>query len=146
MFAFGNGFLCPNAIPLYVRPMSIERNRLWLVIAAAGLLAVYLLAGPWKTDDEQQFESLTKIATGIAFRERSSAEPLAVARCLLELPHTTLNLDRIFAGPGVTLANPVQHMLVTIVAKRGGSVVTVWRPPARVLRTPHRKALSRCTV
>ena len=126
--------------------MSSERNMRWAVIAASGLLAIYLLTGPWKTDDEQQFDNLTKIATGIAFRATSSAEPFAVARCLLELPHTTLNLDRIFAGPGVTLANPVQHMLVTIVTKQGGSVVTVWRPPAKVLRTPHRAALLKCTV
>ena len=66
------------------------------------------------------------IATRIVLEQRSRSSPAGVARCLQKLPHTSLNLERVFVKGEVVLANPVQHMLVTAIADE----LMGWMPPS----------------
>ena len=114
--------------------MAVTRLQPILIIAPVMAL-IYALTGPWETKDEREYLRLTTIATSVSLEQTTSKAPEEVSRCLLRLPPTTLNLDRLQAGSGVTLANPVQHVLITVAsAENGKSAVTVRRPPGKSLK------------
>lgn len=105
----------------------------------------YAVTGPWETKDERNYQHLAAIATAVSFQQTTSKGPEDVSRCLLQLPPTTLNLNRVQAGSGVTLANPIQHVLLTVASvENGQSLVTVRRPPDKPLRDSHLAAILRC--
>ena len=126
--------------------MRIGARAFWNAGTVFGLATIYVLTGPWKTRDEKQYESISKVATEVSLRLSSLHDPDTVAKCLLRLPPTLLNLSRLRAGKGVTLINPAQHMLVTVAQEGSGSILTVQRPPKRSLRPPHVVAVTRCSV
>lgn len=123
-----------------------RRSRIWSTLAFCALFAAFLLVtGPWESSDEQAYRNLAANSTKVVLRRSSALVPDAVGNCMEGIPPSLLNLARLRAGPGITLANPVQRLLIVIEAREGGSHVTVFRPPDRSLRLMYRDALLRCT-
>ena len=106
---------------------------------------IFVLTGPWETKDEREYKHLAAIATSVSFQQTTSKGPEDVSRCLQRLPPTTLNLERLQVGSGVTLANPVQHIVLTVTSvDNEKSLVTVKRPTDKPLKASHLAALLRC--
>jgi hypothetical protein len=126
--------------------MTRTKNVLATIAFVIIVCAVYASTGPWKTKDEQQYDQLSAMVLKVELQHSSPIEPEVIAGCLRKLPPTVLNLRRLFAGPGITLANPIQPMLVSIMTQNGGSMVTVRRPSNLPLRSPHRAAIMGCLV
>jgi len=122
--------------------------RLNVGIPLLGLFAAavaVVVTGPWPTHDEREYAQLSKVATHTVLRRMSAIKPEPISRCLENLPPSMLNLTRLQAGPAITLANPVQHTLITISEVRGRAQLVVHRPPGRSLRSLHRQALISCS-
>lgn len=122
------------------RTKSIATSILIMLV----LCTVFILTGPWKTRDEQQFDDIRARTTHTALLQGSPSKPETVSRYLQSLPITVLNLSELRAGPGVTLANPVQPFLIIIAAKDSGSTITVLQRPDRPLRPSIRHAIIAC--
>lgn len=116
-----------------------------ILILVAFMALIYALTGPWETKDERNYKHLSAIASAVSFQQTTSKGPEDVTRCLQRLPPAILNLERLQAGSGVTLANPVQHVLLTVTSvDNGKSLITVRRPPDKPLRGSHRAAIVHC--
>ncbi|WP_298397103.1 hypothetical protein [Sphingobium sp.] len=122
-----------------------RRSKLLSVLAFIGVFsAFYIATGPWENEDQQAYDALAAASTQVVIRRASAANPDAIKDCMLAIPPSLLNLRQLKAGDGIILANPVQHLLITIIAEGRGAQVTVRRPPDRTLRRLHRAALLRC--
>lgn len=123
----------------------IKAQRILRFVVPIALLAgIFAVTGPWKTRDEQQYENLLGISTQVKLRHTSTLAPAAISDCLTGLPVTILNLSRLQAGPGITLANPVQAVLVSIENVDHGSLSTVRQRPDQPLSPTSYNALVRC--
>jgi hypothetical protein len=121
------------------------RSRILSALAFIGVFSAFHIAtGPWESEDQRAYRTLAAISTQVVMRRASTAKPEAIKDCMLAIPPSLLNLRQVQAGYGIILANPVQHLLITITRQGTGAQVTVRRPPDRELRRPHGTALMRC--
>lgn len=124
--------------------MTKAQRLLTVVVPLALLAGIFAVTGPWKTRDQQQYENLLGISTQVRLRHTSTLAPTAISDCLIGLPVTVLNLSRLQAGPGITLANPVQAVLVSIESVDDGTLSTVRQRPDQPLTPTSYNALVRC--